>query len=185
MSSCKPTTCFTLLKLKLAMDILQIHILATKVNMSRQALCIVVCICLSILLPPFYCLVGSIYLKENLDEYSPHQTLSGTQSTCAQGFEPENCQLWDLLPWNRRRAKLYIKWQAEMNTCCICSLLLNFESRAVQCERTYAGFIFDKIHVLGPRGNRDYSVPLCLLVCPFLGCILWMFSLPLATHMLV
>lgn len=181
MSSCKPTTCFILLQLKPAMAILQIHILATKVNMSSQASCIVLCICLSILLPPFYCLVGNIYSKENLDEYSPHQTLSDTQGICGQGFEPENCQPWDLLPWNRRRAKLYIKRQAEMNACCICWIL-----RARLCSvKDICRISFFMTHVLGPRGNRDYSVLLCLLVCPFLGCILWMFSLPLATHTLV
>lgn len=135
--------------------------------------------------PVSYYLGWNLPWLENLDEYSPHQTPSGTQSTCAQGFEPENCQLWDLLPWNQSRAQLYTKWQAEMNACCVCSLLLDFESKAVQCKRTYAGFPSDKTHVLGPRGNRDYSVPLCLLVCLFPGCIWWMFRLPLATHTLV
>lgn len=65
--------------------------------------------------PVSYYLGWNLPWLENLDEYSPHQTPSGTQSTCAQGFEPENCQLWDLLPWNRCRAQLYTKWQAEMN----------------------------------------------------------------------
>lgn len=151
MSSHKHTTCFILLGLKPAVAVLQIHILATKVNMSSQALCIVLCTCLAIQLPPFHCFVGSIYLKEKLDEHFPHCDLSGTQGTHAWEFRAGNCWLQGLLTArNRHGAKLYIKWQAEVNTWCSSSLLLSFRSKTVQCERAYAGFPFDKTYGFGP-----------------------------------
>jgi len=53
MSSHKHTTCFVLILLKPAMAIVQLCILAAKVNMSSQASCIFLRICLAILLPPF------------------------------------------------------------------------------------------------------------------------------------
>lgn len=78
-SSQKYKTCFILLGLKLAVATVQLHILATKVNMLGSASCIVLCTCLAILLSPFQSLVRSIYLKARLEEYFLHWTVSDTQ----------------------------------------------------------------------------------------------------------
>lgn len=41
--------------------------------------------------------------------------------------------------------------QAEVKTGCSCLLLINFGSEAVQCERSYAGFPFDKTCLAAPE----------------------------------
>lgn len=55
--------------------------------------------------------------------------------------------------------------QAEVKTGCSCLLLINFGSEAVQCERSYAGFPFDKTCLAAPEETEAAPhVCACLFV---------------------